>query len=222
MNNSSSFKYKSSILEKSVAINNGIFKFVKAPVLLKHLSNVWISLDMLLINCKIHLGLNWAKSCAMSDIAGDTKVKITNTKIHVPIVTLPTKDNLKLIKQLNWGFKRPFCWNEYKTKMEFQNLDDNNLTRFYLDVSFQRVKRWFVAFNNTTADVAHNPVNNTNNKVVRDGQGMRVIITNCNVLIDGRTFYDEPIGDQIQKYEKIRKITTRQGNDYTLWCLLDY
>ena len=56
---------------------------------------------MPLINCKIHLELNWAKSCAMSDIAGDTKVKITNAKLHVLIVTLPTKDNLKLIKQLN-------------------------------------------------------------------------------------------------------------------------
>ena len=60
-----------------------------------------MSLDTPLINCKIHLELNSAKSCAMSDIAGDTKVKITNTKLHVPIVTLPTKDNLKLIKQLN-------------------------------------------------------------------------------------------------------------------------
>ena len=76
--------------------------------------------------------------------------------------------------------------------MEFQNLDDNNLTRFYLDASFQRVERWFVAFNNTTADVAHNPVNSTINKVVRDRQRIRVIITNCNVLIDGRNFYDEP------------------------------
>ena len=43
---------------------------------------------MPLINCKIYLELNWTKDCAMSDVAGETTFKITNTKLYVPFVTL--------------------------------------------------------------------------------------------------------------------------------------
>ena len=68
------------------------------------------------------------------------------------------------------------------------------------------------AFNNTTVDVANNPVNNTNNRVVRKDQRKyflpRVNITNYNVLIDGINFYDQPINDQIKRYKKNRKIAT--------------
>ena len=41
----------------------------------------------------------------------------------------------------------------------------------------------------------------------------RVNITNCNVLIDGWTFYDQSINDQIKKYDEFRKISTGQGDD---------
>ena len=34
------------------------------------------------------------------------KFKITEAKLHIPIVTLSTTDNLDLTKQLNLGFKR--------------------------------------------------------------------------------------------------------------------
>ena len=51
----------------------------------------------------------------MSKIA-DTKFKITNNEtLKVPIVTLSSKDNAKLAKELNKGFKRPVYWNEYMT-----------------------------------------------------------------------------------------------------------
>ena len=43
-----------------------------------------------------------------------------------------------------------------------------------------------------------------------------------NVLIDGRNFYGQPINDQIKKYDEIRTIATRKGDDYTTGCLLDY
>ena len=70
----------------------------------------------------------------------ETTFKITNTKLYVPIVTLSTKGNVNLTKQLNEGFKRPVYWNEYKSKTESRNLNDQNLTRFYIDASFQRIK----------------------------------------------------------------------------------
>ena len=81
---------------------------------------------MPLINGKIHFKLNWTMHCVMSDNNGETTFKITNTKLYVPIVPLSTKDNVNLTKQLNKGFKRPVYWNEYKTKIESKNLDNNN------------------------------------------------------------------------------------------------
>ena len=99
---SSSFKYKSNLLGNEV--NN-----VKIAVPLKHISNFFRSLEMSLINCKIHLELNWTKNWVLSSVdgggGGDVSFKITETKLYVPIVTLSTKDNVNLTKQLNEGFK---------------------------------------------------------------------------------------------------------------------
>ena len=72
-------------------------------------------------------------------------------------------------------------------------LDNNNLTRFPLDSSFQGVRRLFVlAFNSTTVNVPNNPINNSNNRVLRNSHTKyflsRVNITNFNVLIDRRNF----------------------------------
>ena len=125
---------------------------------------------------------------------------------------------LNLTKQLNEGFKRQVYWNKYKSKIETQDADANNLKRFPLDASFQRVNRLFaLAFDNT---------NNGDNKVERNSNTKsflpRVDITKYNVLIGGRNVYNQPINDQIRKYDEIRKIATGQGNDYTTGYLLDY
>ena len=119
---------------------------------------------MPLINCKIHLELNWSKDCVMSTIA-DTTFK---TMLYVPIVTLSSKDNVKLVKLLEEGFKRPVYWNEFQTKIETRDLDNNNLTRFPLDDSFQGVRLFVLAFNNTTVTVPNNHINNTNNRNLRN------------------------------------------------------
>ena len=68
---------------------------------------------MPLINCKIHLEINWTKDCLSSsaDSANPTSFKITETRLYVPIVTLSTKDNVNLTKELNEGFKRSVYWN---------------------------------------------------------------------------------------------------------------
>ena len=106
-----------------------------------------------------------------------------------------------MIKQLDGGFKRSVDWNEYKSKIETKAANNNNVTRFPLDASFQGVNRLFIlAFGNTEND---------NNKVERDSHRKyflsTVNITNYNVLIDGRNFYDQPINDQIKKYNEVRK-----------------
>ena len=202
-NNSLSFKYKSSIFKTLTDDDNGVTKNVKIAAPLKYLSNFWRSFELPLINCNVHVELNWTKDCVMSTIA-DTTFKITNTKLSVPIVTFSTKDSVKLSKQLNDGFKRPVYWNAYITKIQSKNLDNNNHTRFLLDASFQGVKRMFLlAFNNTIVNVPNDPINNTDNRVLKNNCTKyflpRVNITDYNVLIHGRNFHD-----------------------YTTGCLLDY
>ena len=65
---------------------------------------------MPLINFKIYFELNWSRDCVMSTIA-DTTLKIINTTLCVPVVTLSSKDIVKLVKLLKEGFKRPAYWN---------------------------------------------------------------------------------------------------------------
>ena len=111
---------------------------MKIPIPLKNLSNFWGSLEISLINCKIH-----------SNIA-DTTLKITSTKLYVPIVTSSSKGNVKLVKLLQEGFKRSVYWNECRTKIETRDLHNSNLTRFPLNASFQVVRRLFLLpFENT-------------------------------------------------------------------------
>ena len=174
--NSSSFKYKSSFFKPLTADDNGVFKDVKIAVPLKYLSNFWRSLEMPLINCKIHLELNWSKDCVMSTIA-DTTFKITNTKLYVPIVTLSSKDNAKLVKLLEDGFNRPVYWNEYQTKIETKNLDKNNFTRFPLDAFFKELEDCLFLLLIILMVMLSK---------------LKETITQ-NVLIDGRNFYDQPI-----------------------------
>ena len=152
----------------------------------------------------------------MSTIA-DTTFKITNTKLYVPIVTLSSKDNVKLVKLLEEGFKRPVYQNEYQTKKK--DLDNNNFTRFPLDAAFQGVERLFVLTFNDTENNANTVEKNSHKNFFFP----RVNITNYKVLIiDGRNFYDQPINDLVKQYNEIRKIATGQGDDYTTGCLLHY
>ena len=41
-------------------------------------------------------------------------------------------------------------------------------------------------------------------------------------MIDGKTFFDQPINNMIKTYENIRNITIGQGDEYTTGCLLNY
>ena len=57
---------------------------------------------MPLISCKIRLEFRWTKICVIYDNYNDNSTisKIANTELYVPMVTLSTKDNVKLSKQL--------------------------------------------------------------------------------------------------------------------------
>ena len=73
---------------------------------------------MLLIDWKVYLGLNWIEDCILSSAGVSAKFEIMDAKLHVPIVTLSTKDNANLTKQLSEGFKTSVYWNSYEAKPE--------------------------------------------------------------------------------------------------------
>ena len=50
----------------------------------------------------------------------------------------------------------------------------------------------------------------------------RVEIKYCNIEIDRRNFYDQPINDLIKQDDEVRKISAGQDDDYTTGCLLDF
>ena len=42
---------------------------------------------------------------------------ITDTMLYVPVVTLSSEENAKLLKHLKSGFKRTINWNKYQSKI---------------------------------------------------------------------------------------------------------
>ena len=213
--NSSSFKYKVSLLGNPVVDNNIAKRSVKFVIPLKYLSNFFRSLEMPLINCKIKLNLTWKKECVLSTDAGNSVFIINDTKIYVPVVTLSKEDNKDFIEQQNKGFPRSIYWNEYKTKEINENADANVFKYINLDPSFQGVNRLFVT--------AYSRVDGQPN---RDGQRKyylpRIDLNKYNVIIDGRHFYDNPIESDIEKYRELKKVMIGKGEDYTAGSLLDF
>ena len=79
---------------------------------------------MPLINCKVEISLKCIENCVLTSAATGANAnatgadsatfKITDAELYVPIVTLKTEDNTKLLKLLSKGFKRFIYWNKYK------------------------------------------------------------------------------------------------------------
>ena len=157
--------------------------------------------------------LGWSANCVIIYTNVDNQVPtftITETNLYVPVVTLSTQDNSKLLPQLKNGLKRTITWKKYLTKPELlaQNANLNHL----IEPSFQEIYRLFVlAFENDDQ--------RTSNK--------RYYIPNVetkyyNAMIDGKNIFAQPIKSDKITYENIRKIAIGQGDDYTTGCLLDY
>ena len=172
--------------------NNGIIDNIEVMIPLKYLSIFWRTLEMPWINCEIELILTWSASCIIiyTDIAGPNPTFIiTETKIYVPVVTLSTQDNAKLLPQLKSGFKRASSWNKDLSSPELlpQNPNLNNLT----EPSFQGVNRPFVlAFEND------------DQRIRNKGHYLsKVEIKDYNVMIDGENFFDQPINNNLKKWK---------------------
>ena len=67
--------------------------------------------------------------------------KITDPKLYVPVVTLSTENDKRLVEQLRTGFKRTIKWNKYRSEMTNQT-QKINLT-YLIDPIFTKVNRLF-------------------------------------------------------------------------------
>ena len=137
---SESSKSKVKITGKTPADRN--IKNIEVIVQLKHLSNFRRTLKMPLINCEVNLELNWSKDCVIINSTGERKFAITDTKLYVPVVTLLTQDNTKLLQQLKSDFKRTNNWNKYQSSAK--TFAQNRYLNYMIDPSFQAVNRRFV------------------------------------------------------------------------------
>ena len=177
---------------------------------LKYLSKVWSTLEMPLINCEVNLILTWSSTCVITNSTGAGTFAITDTKLYVPVVTFSTQENTKFLQQLKSGFKKEINWNKYLSKPEL--LAENPYLNHLVEPRFQGVNRLFVlAFSNDDYRTSHERYYLPN-----------VEIKDCNIMINGEKFLDQPIRNNKVTYENIRKIATGQGDDYTTGCLLDY
>ena len=90
---------------------------------------------MSLVNCKVSLILAWSENCFVTDIktkaavaaSGNNPVRpainapknatfeITDTKLYVSVVTFSTKDDNKLLEQLQRGLERTMRTKRTKT-----------------------------------------------------------------------------------------------------------
>ena len=136
---------------------------------------------MPLINHEVNLILTWSKDCVFTNSESEAKFAINETKLYVPVVTLSTQDNAKLLQQLKSGFKRIINWNKYESspKTYAQNRYLNHL----INPSFQGVNRLFLlSFKNEDQRKSHSTY-----------YLPKVEIKDYHVIIDGKNAFDQPI-----------------------------
>ena len=76
-------------------------KNVEIIVPLSYLNVFWRSLELPLINCEVNLILTCSANCVIvsTNVAiQNAKFAVTGTKLYVPVVTLSTQDNGKLLQ----------------------------------------------------------------------------------------------------------------------------
>ena len=95
------------------------------------------------------------------------------------------------------------------------NKNTTNEFTYFVQSNFVGVNRLFVL-------VYTNEANNAKRFNARKCYLPKGIVKNYNVIINGKTFYDQAIDSDTKRYKEIRKLTTGQGEVYTNGCLLDY
>ena len=166
-------------------------------VSLKYLSDFWRTLEVPLINCEITFQLTCSKKSflAASTIANQVpKLKITGTKLYVPVTILSTQENLELLKLLESGFKRTINWNIYHSKKRSETQD--RYLNVLIDPSFQGEKIFFVlSFKGDDG-----------RKSYKQDYLPTVEIKAYNVVIDERNFFDQPVKNDLKTLKKLQLV----------------
>ena len=176
---------------------------------------------MPLISCEVSLEVKWKKNCVMTSLqqvqnvdggntaepTGET-FSITNCKLYVPIVTLSKDDEIKLLTNLKSGFKREIEWNKYRLLVSKEAINKN--LNILIDPTFTNVNRLFVLAYQDNAD----------RQSFSQFYLPRVMVKDFIVIIDKLAFFDLPIKNEEEVYEKIIDIS--RNNEYTTDNLLDY
>ena len=106
---------------------------------------------------------------------------ITDTKRYIPVVTLSTQNNAKLLEQLKSGFKRASDWDKYEPKLAVGQ--QNQYSDFLISSSFESVNRPFVlSFQNNAGRISY----------ARYYLPL-VEVKDYNVINDGRNFFNKPV-----------------------------
>ena len=82
----------------------------------------------------INLIFIWSKDCVINNSTDEGKFVIAETKLYVPVVTLSTKDNEKLLPQRKSGFKKPISWNKYESSIK--TFAQNRYLNYLINPSF--------------------------------------------------------------------------------------
>ena len=113
---------------------------------------------------------------------------IIDAKLYVPFVTLSTQDNVKVLEQLQSGFKRTINWNKYQAKVLTERV--NQYLDYLIDPSFQGVNRLFVL-----------PFGNEAQKTSDKRYYIPTKEIKHYVMIDW--FFDQPIRNNLITYDNI-------------------
>ena len=230
--NSNTFNYKNKITGNTYNVAAGApghdankvgTQEIELAISLKYLGNFWRALNMPLFSCEVSLELKWNKNCVITSLeqrqvdAGPPVVNgsptgatlaINDCKLYIPVVTLSKDDEIKLLTNLKYGFKREIKWNEYRSQMSRETA--NNNLNILIDPTFTNVNRLFVLAYQAAA----------NRQSFSQFYLPRVMIKDFNVIIDKLAFFDLPIKTEEEAYEKITNIS--RNNEYTTGNLLDY
>ena len=130
----------------------------------------------------------------MSSETGKTKFAVTDTNLYVPIVTLSTQGNAKLLQQLKSGFERTINWSKYQLKVSSER--QNQYLDFLIDPSFHRVNRLFVLLFDNEDD------RNIHTRYYLP----KLEIKDYNVTIDGKNLFDQPVKSDMKTHDNIQEM----------------
>ena len=195
----------------SYDVNKEGTQAIELAIPLKYLGNFWRALNIPLISCEVSLELKWNKNCVITSLenriinAGppvirgnvptSAKLSITDCKLYIPVVTLSKDDEIKLLTNLKSRFTREIKWNKYRSQMSTEAIN-NNLT-ILIDPTFTNVNRLFVLVYQVDAN------NNDNRQLFSEFYLPRVMVKDFNIIIDKLAFFDLPIKNEEEAYEKI-------------------